>query len=89
MENKVKGILRKPNDDKKKNNDIKWDEEGIAEWDKQRGQCKYHINEPDTPYNYYDPELDKELENEDFDPEIIKMAKHDFTKQKKEIIMKK
>ena len=37
------------------------------------------IDEPDTPYNYYDPNLDKELEKEDFDPEIIALSKKDFT----------
>ena len=49
------------------------------------------IDEPDTPYNYYNPELvinkimqfyikkDEQLEKEDFDPEIIALSKTDFT----------
>ena len=38
------------------------------------------IDEPKTPYNYYDPELDEDLAKEDFDPDIIALSKKDFTK---------
>lgn len=34
MENKIKGILRKYDDNKVITNKLTWDEEGIAEWDK-------------------------------------------------------
>ena len=40
------------------------------------------IDEPDTPYNYYDPKLDKELMKEELDPEIIDIAYNkDFSRK--------
>lgn len=37
---------------------ITWDEDVIAEHDKERGQ-RQKIDEPDTPFLYYDPEGDE------------------------------
>ena len=37
MEKKVHGILRKQHEKQPLNQQISWDEAGIAEWDKHRG----------------------------------------------------
>ena len=42
------------------NRKIQWDEQGIVEHDKTRG-TRMKINEPKTPYNYYDEEEDTDF----------------------------
>lgn len=51
-----KGILKHKAEEKKMvepGQQIRWDEETIADQDKQRGG-KMKVTEPKTPYNYYD-----------------------------------
>jgi protein phosphatase inhibitor 2 len=61
---KPHGILKKQSDKTKKKAQLRWDEESLAITEAQRGQSKIKINEPKTPFIYYNPDDDPEL-NED------------------------
>eukprot|EP00828_Plagiopyla_frontata_P025769 TRINITY_DN3309_c0_g1_i6.p3 TRINITY_DN3309_c0_g1~~TRINITY_DN3309_c0_g1_i6.p3 ORF type:complete len:139 (+),score=50.27 TRINITY_DN3309_c0_g1_i6:92-508(+) len=56
-----KGILKKTHDNIEKAAELKWDEKGIAEYDKERGKCM-KVSEPKTPYNEMTEEQKREYE---------------------------
>jgi protein phosphatase inhibitor 2 len=49
---------------------LKWDEESLLVTEAMRGQAKMKIDEPRTPYIYYNPDTDPELQQEEVNHNI-------------------
>ncbi|KAI8052932.1 hypothetical protein BDF22DRAFT_686097, partial [Syncephalis plumigaleata] len=66
-----RGILKKPsiqfdaNETANQSSRLKWDEESLLITEAMRGQAKMKIDEPKTPYIYYNPDTDVELQEEE------------------------
>ncbi|KAI9593730.1 hypothetical protein BDF19DRAFT_447703 [Syncephalis fuscata] len=85
-----RGILKKPSvyfdkDDEGSGHQsrLKWDEESLLVTEAMRGTAKMKIDEPKTPYVYYDPTKDKELQ-EDTDAAMDDMPPLELTEPAKE-----
>ncbi|RKP10933.1 phosphatase inhibitor 2-domain-containing protein [Thamnocephalis sphaerospora] len=66
----ARGILKKPSikfEKECKSPRLKWDEASLLITEAQRGQAKMKIDEPKTPYVYYDPSKDPELQDSAMD----------------------